>query len=66
MTIHDAGKASINFRQIVVRDVAVAFRSAGKGLFRKGVVRFSRWKPREPRKLREARDEILKTTFSAP
>ena len=32
-------------------------RSAGRGLFRKGMVRFSHWKPRERRK---ARDENVK------
>ena len=26
-----------------------SYRSAGRGFFRKGVVRFSHWKPREPR-----------------
>ena len=35
------------------------------GLFRKGVVRFSHWKPQEPQKPREPEDEIVKAkTFS--
>ena len=35
-------------------------RGTGRGLFRRGVVRLSHWKPREPRK---PRDDILKTTL---
>ena len=39
-----------------------SIRSAGRGLFRTGVVRQEPRKPREPRKPQEPRDEHLKTT----